>query len=63
MSAPGGSDEIRRNAPPLDYGTLINDFDGYQMLDALTVAAARNMCVSTLVAGVVSVIAPTGGIA
>jgi gluconolactonase len=40
--------------------TLLHGFAGYQLLDSLAVDADGNVCVATLITGVVSVIAPDG---
>jgi gluconolactonase len=49
--------------PPVNrvgHGTLLHNFDGYQLLDSMAVDGAGNVCVATLLTGAISVISPTG---
>jgi gluconolactonase len=41
-------------------GTLLHGFDGFALLDSLAVDGQGNVCVATLMRGVISVIAPDG---
>jgi gluconolactonase len=43
-------------------GTLLHGFEGYALCDSLAVDAAGNVCVATLMRGVISVIGPDGRI-
>jgi gluconolactonase len=54
---------IRREAFPSPYGgRLVAGLGGFQRFDSLKVAASGNICVATLVAGTISVIAPDGSL-
>jgi gluconolactonase len=41
-------------------GTLLYNFEGYQLLDSMAVDSAGNVCVATLITGAVSVVSPEG---
>lgn len=41
-------------------GTLLYNFEGYQLLDSMAVDSDGNICVATLITGAVSVVSPEG---
>jgi gluconolactonase len=52
---------IRKDPFPAPFGgRLVCGLPGYQRFDSLAVAQSGNICVATLVAGCITVIAPTG---
>jgi len=49
-------------APPTTpgLGTLLYNFEGYQLLDSMAVDSDGNICVATLITGAISVVSPEG---
>lgn len=55
-----GPGRLGRSGPGPSGGHLLHGFSGYQLPDSMAVDAAGNVCVGTLISGVVSVISPEG---
>jgi gluconolactonase len=52
---------VKKEAFPAPYGgRLVCGLPGFQRFDSLAVAASGNICVATLIAGCITVIAPSG---
>ena len=51
---------VKPGTTPFAVGTLLYNFEGYQLLDSLAVDGAGNVCVATLITGAISVITPDG---
>jgi gluconolactonase len=52
---------VRKDPFPAPFGgRLVCGLPGFQRFDSLAVAASGNICVATLVAGCITVIAPSG---
>jgi gluconolactonase len=56
LSAPG----VLGAQPAYQYGAVIANLSGYQMVDSLAVEAGGNVCVATLMNGGITVITPEG---
>jgi gluconolactonase len=51
---------VRKDPGSLGPGNLLHGFAGFQLLDSLAVDSAGNICIGTVITGVISVISPTG---
>ena len=51
---------VKPRTTPYGPGTLLYNFDGFQLLDSMAVDSDGNICVATLVTGAVSVVEPEG---
>jgi gluconolactonase len=51
---------VKPGTTPFGPGTLLYNFEGYQLLDSMAIDADGNICVATLVTGAVSVVSPQG---